>query len=197
MFLCCSNSFIDRIPVYTINALYLWPITLWTYLNYGRPPKVNQGDSMSPQSAHHPPHGEAGGETGNEHFTAGGERSAAGGMASHDPDRHHDQDRGSSGSEDTTADRVEQSAEEEKGTDEHASHSHHRRHGHSHGDSERPMFATITVAVCHCGAGCVLGDIIGEWLVFGTSATINGRTLWPEYLIGKLRSIELALFSDC
>lgn len=25
---------------------------------------------------------------------------------------------------------------------------------------DRPMFATVTVAVCHCGAGCLLGDIV-------------------------------------
>lgn len=28
----------QRIPVYVLNALYLAPITLWTYFNYGRPP---------------------------------------------------------------------------------------------------------------------------------------------------------------
>lgn len=32
-------------------------------------------------------------------------------------------------------------------------------HQHLHGMSA--MFATITVATCHCGAGCVLGDMIG------------------------------------
>lgn len=149
---------------------------------------------MSPQSAHHPAHGKAGGGTSNEHFTAGGEHSTAGGMASHDRDRHDEQDRESDRSKDTTADRAEQSADEKKETDEHAGHSHHCHHGNSHNESERHMFATITVAVCHCGAGCVLGDIIGEWLVFGTMATINGRTLWPEYLIGKLRSVKSALY---
>lgn len=50
------------------------------------------------------------------------------------------------------------------------------------------MFATVTVAVCHCGAGCVIGDIIGEWIVYGAGVTINGRSLWPEYLIGNLLS---------
>lgn len=48
------------------------------------------------------------------------------------------------------------------------------------------MFATVTVAVCHCGAGCVIGDIIGEWIVYGTAVSINGRSLWPAYLIGEL-----------
>jgi hypothetical protein len=54
-----------------------------------------------------------------------------------------------------------------------------------HGSSDRPMFATITVAVCHCGAGCLLGDIVGEWLVYGAGISINGRDLWAEYLIGR------------
>ena len=39
--------------------------------------------------------------------------------------------------------------------------------------------------VCHCGAGCVLGDVVGEWLVYGTNATINGRLLWTDYLVGE------------
>ena len=63
-------------------------------------------------------------------------------------------------------------------------------HAHQHhGGSERPMFATVTVAVCHCGAGCVIGDLIGEWLVYGTGIAIHGRTLWPEYLIGTRPSL--------
>ena len=53
-----------------------------------------------------------------------------------------------------------------------------------HGGGDLPMFANITIAVCHCGAGCVLGDIIGEWIVFGTGITISGRDIWPEWLIG-------------
>ena len=48
------------------------------------------------------------------------------------------------------------------------------------------MFATVTVGVCHCGAGCLLGDIVGEWLVYGTGAQIRGRMLWAEFLIGTL-----------
>lgn len=33
-----NNTWLNvRIPVYVLNALYLAPITLWTYFNYGRP----------------------------------------------------------------------------------------------------------------------------------------------------------------
>lgn len=48
-FLCFNRSFVmgsvagfgantvNRLPVYILNALYLAPITLWTYLNYVGP----------------------------------------------------------------------------------------------------------------------------------------------------------------
>jgi len=55
-------------------------------------------------------------------------------------------------------------------------------HCHMH-DPSRPMYATVLVGVSHCGAGCVLGDLVGEWLVYGTGATINGEMIWPELLI--------------
>lgn len=35
----------------------------------------------------------------------------------------------------------------------------------------------------HCGAGCVLGDLVGEWLVYGTGVMINGHDIWPALLI--------------
>lgn len=64
-------------------------------------------------------------------------------------------------------------------------------HCHSHmGPSSRPMFATVTVAVCHCGAGCLLGDIVGEWLVYGTDAKINGHHLWVSFLVGMLHLLS-------
>lgn len=55
---------------------------------------------------------------------------------------------------------------------------------HQHMSAERPMFATVTVGVCHCGAGCLLGDIAGGWLVYGTGTQIRDHTLWAEFLIG-------------
>ena len=56
--------------------------------------------------------------------------------------------------------------------------------GHGcHSDPPRPMWATILIGVSHCGAGCVLGDLVGEWLVYGTGAMINGHDVWAELLI--------------
>ena len=38
-------------------------------------------------------------------------------------------------------------------------------------------------AVSHCGAGCTLGDIGGEWIVWATGWTIAGVTLYPELVL--------------
>jgi len=61
----------------------------------------------------------------------------------------------------------------------------HTGHAAMHGGTNRSMFGIVTIAVCHCGSGCLIGDIIGEWIVFGTNASINGRGIWVEYLLGK------------
>lgn len=133
-----------RIPVYVINALYLWPITVWTYLRYGRPVVPQRGEKTPSHCAHHPSRASADGETAE---------------LAHSKEPSNLAPEGQMGG-------------------------HHDEGGHHYGSGERPMFATITIAVCHCGAGCVLGDVIGEWLVYGTGVAINGRMLWAEYLIG-------------
>lgn len=50
-------------------------------------------------------------------------------------------------------------------------------------DPNRPFWATVLIGVSHCGAGCVLGDLVGEWLVYGTNVMINGQNIWPALLI--------------
>ena len=41
----------------------------------------------------------------------------------------------------------------------------------------------VAVSASHCGAGCALGDMIGEWAVFAGALTIAGAAIWPEYVI--------------
>jgi Domain of unknown function (DUF4396) len=54
----------------------------------------------------------------------------------------------------------------------------------SNHNSKTPLYISVALSVCHCGAGCVLGDIVGEWIVYTSNVQINGRSLWPEMLIG-------------
>ncbi|HEX5243466.1 MAG TPA: DUF4396 domain-containing protein, partial [Tepidisphaeraceae bacterium] len=39
---------------------------------------------------------------------------------------------------------------------------------------QNPFPAIVALAATHCGAGCSLGDLCAQWLVFAT-----GATLWP------------------
>lgn len=66
-------------------------------------------------------------------------------------------------------------------------------------NNTRPMLVIVLVGVSHCGAGCVLGDIVGEWVVHATGIIINGRELWPalliDYLFALLCGIAFQYFS--
>ncbi|KZO97174.1 hypothetical protein CALVIDRAFT_536647 [Calocera viscosa TUFC12733] len=288
------------IPVYVLNALYLAPITLWTYLNWGRPAKpaktkkedvreqgakegnvekggmhdhahmnhaaqeeqekkMEMGDHAGHEmnhdmhgmnhEGHHMDHGEhemhheghemhaheghamghEGHEAHHEHETnhAGHEMHDHSGhdmkhdehadhaghemsnQEGHDMSAHAGHDMLKDKAVDTTVHvgPIDHNAMQHPGHDmgDHAGHDmskhaghdmsaysgHDMAHGghdmsghtHMHMMDDRPMFATITVAVCHCGAGCLLGDIVGEWLVWGTGASINGRSIWVEWLV--------------
>lgn len=159
--ICADAKSRYRIPVYILNALYLAPLTLWTYWNYGRPSKPE------PKPLSHGPRHESNAETDDASRKRSlGSNSDGNANASCPP--HPDQD---------AADEAQRNS------------SHHA----CHESSERPMFATVTVGVCHCGAGCLLGDIVGEWLVYGTGARINGRSIWAEWLIGACGNISPAV----
>jgi hypothetical protein len=78
---------------------------------------------------------------------------------------------------------------------DHSEHAHHQQdqnespqkpgeHNMHHSETSIPFYVSVLVGVTHCGAGCVLGDIVGEWIIYGTNVMINGRNLWPEMLIG-------------
>jgi hypothetical protein len=47
---------------------------------------------------------------------------------------------------------------------------------------ERPFYSRVAVDATHCGAGCVLGDIIAEFVIFYTGFIILGSMLATEYV---------------
>lgn len=47
----------------------------------------------------------------------------------------------------------------------------------------KPFWQHVAVGVTHCGAGCTIGDIIGEWLVFAFGWTLFGEKLYAELLV--------------
>ena len=60
-----------------------------------------------------------------------------------------------------------------------------RMHGmHLSNEGEVLDWWQISLSDSHCGAGCVLGDILGEWIVFATGWTIASTgTLGAEYFL--------------
>jgi len=44
------------------------------------------------------------------------------------------------------------------------------------------FWVSVGISDTHCGAGCALGDLISEWLLFAIGGTIAGAVLWPEYI---------------
>ena len=67
---------------------------------------------------------------------------------------------------------------------------------HEHGLDEppdRPFWTKVAVGVSHCGAGCTLGDIVAEWVVFGLGATVAGVALIPEYIGDYVLALALGI----
>lgn len=46
----------------------------------------------------------------------------------------------------------------------------------------KPGWATTTIGVMHCGAGCTLGDIVAETGIFLLGLTIAGEAIWVEFI---------------
>lgn len=47
---------------------------------------------------------------------------------------------------------------------------------------EGPTVSQAALAASHCGAGCVLADVVTEYAVFAAGATIFGKELYASYL---------------
>jgi hypothetical protein len=58
---------------------------------------------------------------------------------------------------------------------------------------EKPRWAGVAVDVSHCGAGCTLGDIIAEFVIFGRGATVAGSTLGAMYIGDYLAAVILGV----
>lgn len=55
--------------------------------------------------------------------------------------------------------------------------------------SPKPLSITreqVAVATTHCGAGCTLGDIVGEWWIFGAGLMLGGGELGTRLLLDFL-----------
>jgi hypothetical protein len=62
---------------------------------------------------------------------------------------------------------------------------HHRSSRRQHSDLEgvnKPFWKKVFTSVTHCGSGCLLGNIAGEWLVFLSGLTVAGSFIAAPYV---------------
>lgn len=67
-----------------------------------------------------------------------------------------------------------------------------QRQEHGQG-AQQPFWQIVFKGVTHCGAGCTLGDICGEWAIFISAATLAGITLWPAYIVDYILAYALGI----
>lgn len=170
------------------------PLAVYVYFRYGRPDakhgSPSKTDTHSPQDEAAPKAGEgekSGGDQISHHHGGHMEHSQhhvdgdveSQGHANMAPQHHHM----------AGMDMPSKPQNQHQTGASHAGHDMHRMNSMNmvhamHGPSpDRPMWATVAIGVSHCGGGCVLGDLVGEWLVYGTGAMINGHDVWPCLLI--------------
>jgi hypothetical protein len=57
----------------------------------------------------------------------------------------------------------------------------------------KPSWASVATGVSHCGAGCTLGDVIAEFVIFALGATIAGQALFAMYVGDYLAALALGI----
>lgn len=55
--------------------------------------------------------------------------------------------------------------------------------GQGMGGEAEPAWHGGLLSASHCGAGCVLGDIVGGWVVFAAALSLAGASLYPDYIL--------------
>lgn len=51
----------------------------------------------------------------------------------------------------------------------------------------------VALSTSHCGAGCTLGDIVAEWLIFALAITIAGSALYASFVFDYAFAFALGL----
>jgi hypothetical protein len=64
---------------------------------------------------------------------------------------------------------------------------------HDRAAAIRPRWSGVALSVTHCGAGCVLGDVVAEFVVFAFGLSIAGQALYAEYLGDYLLAIGVGM----
>jgi hypothetical protein len=61
-----------------------------------------------------------------------------------------------------------------------------QEHGEKSPGKQKPFWQMVGVGATHCGAGCTLGDICAEWIMFAVPLVLFGKKLYGGWLIDYL-----------
>lgn len=70
---------------------------------------------------------------------------------------------------------------------------HRSDKGHKNGKTES-FWRKALRGSTHCGAGCAVGDFIGEWLVFAFGIVILGSKLGTKYIVAFVLAYAFGIF---
>ena len=65
--------------------------------------------------------------------------------------------------------------------------------GHEHGGGERPTLAQVAVGTSHCGAGCMIADVVSEFWIAAAGVTLLGSALWAGFAIDFVAAWALGI----
>ncbi len=58
----------------------------------------------------------------------------------------------------------------------------------------KPFWQKVALSTLHCGAGCTLADLIGEWLVFFFPAIIVGTGITGQWILDYILALAIGIF---
>lgn len=58
----------------------------------------------------------------------------------------------------------------------------------------RPMWQTVALSTLHCGAGCTLADIIGEWFTFFVPVSIGSSLIAGQWVLDYILALVIGIF---
>lgn len=65
--------------------------------------------------------------------------------------------------------------------------------GNMPGMKGRPRWQSVVLSTLHCGAGCTLADIIGEWFLFFVPVAIGGSILAGTWVVDYLLALAFGI----
>lgn len=60
-------------------------------------------------------------------------------------------------------------------------------------DRSRPHWQSVVLSTLHCGAGCTLADMLGEWLLYLIPITIGGSLIAGGWVVDYLLALAIGI----